>query len=438
MVAPRVVLRLAPGTLVEESPAKVRLARRRAALSIHQPPSAVRSLIARLASGAASEADLIGASVAAAAELRHVLAALEERGLLGASVPFIVDVEPLRGAVRVMRARAPSSPALSGFACLRPEGAGLALESPLATGRAVLHGRRGCALAGALATGETGGLDVDERAAVALLAAAGLLADKDEKRQGAQAWEWHDLLFHAETRGWSDGRPRGGTYRLRGVVDPPPDARPQHGGRAVELQRADLEALAVEDVPFGAVLERRRSERRFDDRRPVTVYELGLLLDRSAARRVLFTSEGIECSRRPSPSGGGLAALELYPVVHRCEGLDSGVYHYEADAHRLRLIGDEPPELELPESGHAPQVTLAVAVRHERIAWKYERIAYQLALLDLGVLYQTIWLTATAMGLGGYPLGSLDAARFASVTDLDPLEEAGLGAFILGRPERTP
>jgi hypothetical protein len=42
------------------------------------------------------------------------------------------------------------------------------------------------------------------------------------------------------------------------------------------------------------------------------------------------------------------------------------------------------------------------------------------------------------MGLGGYPLGSLDAARFASVTDLDPLEEAGLGAFILGRPERTP
>jgi SagB-type dehydrogenase family enzyme len=102
------------------------------------------------------------------------------------------------------------------------------------------------------------------------------------------------------------------------------------------------------------------------------------------------------------------------------------------------LIGDEPSELEPPEPGHAPQVTLAVAVRHERIAWKYERIAYQLALLDLGVLYQTIWLTATAMGLGGYPLGTLDADLFASVTGLDPLEEAGLGAFILGRPERTP
>jgi hypothetical protein len=41
------------------------------------------------------------------------------------------------------------------------------------------------------------------------------------------------------------------------------------------------------------------------------------------------------------------------------------------------------------------------------------------------------------MGLGGYPLGSVDAAVFARAKGLDPLEETGLGAFLLGRPEAT-
>jgi SagB-type dehydrogenase family enzyme len=179
------------------------------------------------------------------------------------------------------------------------------------------------------------------------------------------------------------------------------------------------------------VVERRRADRRFADERPVTVSELGLLLHRAAARRAVFEGDGIEQSRRPSPSGGALAALELYPRVRLCTGLDSGLYHYEADTHRLRLIGPMPDEF----AGGAAQVVLGISLRHARIAWKYQRIAYQLALLDLGVLYQTLWLTATAMGLGGYPLGSIDAAVFARATGLDPLEETGLGAFMLGRPE---
>jgi SagB-type dehydrogenase family enzyme len=279
-------------------------------------------------------------------------------------------------------------------------------------------------------------LDAEERTAVALLAAAGLLAGEAEESEPARAWEWHDLLFHAETRGWSDGRPRGGTYPLRGVLDPPRDARPFHDGRVVELERADLDALARSDVPFAAVLERRRSERRFDDPDPVTAFELGRLLHQAAARKSVFESEGIELSRRPAPSGGGLAALELYPVVYRCAGLDPGLYHYEADVHRLRRLADRPHELAgaLAEAADPPQVLLLVFLRHARIAWKYERIAYQLALLDLGVLYQTLWLAATAMGLGGYPLGSVDADRLADAVGVNPLGETGLGAFLLGRP----
>jgi oxazoline/thiazoline dehydrogenase len=147
----------------------------------------------------------------------------------------------------------------------------------------------------------------------------------------------------------------------------------------------------------------------------------------------VFEGDGIELSRRPAPSGGALAALELHPNVRVCTGLDAGLYHYEADTHRLRLI--DPALDRFPSYG--AQVALAVSLRHARIAWKYERIAYQLALLDLGVLYQTLWPIATAMGLGAFPLGSVDAALFADATGLDPLEETHLGAFLLGRPAKA-
>jgi oxazoline/thiazoline dehydrogenase len=432
-----IVFRIAAGTTVEESSERVRLVRGRIAVAIEPVTAPVRHLVRRLDSSGATAADI--RDVGETAELLYVVAMLEERGLLAAEVPSLLRVEPLRGAVQVTRAATPPEPALSRFAFVRPEDGALELESPLAAGRAILSGHRGGALAGALAAGETAGLDADERAAVALLAAAGLLAGELEEREPARAWEWHDLLLHMETRGWSDGRPRGGTYRLRGIVDPPPDARRHHDGAVVELERADLEELVRSDVPFAAVVERRRSERRFDDARPVTAAELGRLLHRAAARRILFTHQGVELSRRPAPSAGALAALELYAVVRRCDGLDPGLYHYEADTHRLRHIGAVPPELAgaLADAGDPPQVTLAVFLRHARIAWKYERIAYQLALLDLGVLYQMLWLTATAMGLGGFPLGSVAAERFAAAAGSDPLEETGLGAFLLGRPAES-
>ena len=277
-------------------------------------------------------------------------------------------------------------------------------------------------------------LDAEERAAVALLAAASLLAGEAEESEPAAPGSGRTCSF---TR-----RPARGPTAARAEDVPAPRRRrpavrcpavPR--GPVVELERADLDALARSDPPFAAVVG--KALRAALRRRPAgRRRRLGHLLHRAAARRSVFTSEGIELSRRPAPSGGGLAALELYPVVHRCAGLEPGLYHYEADTHRLRRLADVPDEVAgaLVDAADPPQVTLLVFLRHTRIAWKYERIAYQLALLDLGVLYQTLWLAATAMGLGGYPLGSVDADRLADAVGLDVLEETGLGAFFLGRP----
>src|SRR5215470_14686816 len=54
------------------------------------------------------------------------------------------------------------------------------------------------------------------------------------------------------------------------------------------------------------------------------------------------------------------------------------------------------------------------------------------ALKHVGVLYQTMYLTATAMGLAPCAVGGGNADLFAKATGLDPYSEASVGEFLLG------
>jgi SagB-type dehydrogenase family enzyme len=388
-------------------------------------PAEHRSTLDRLAGGGVAD------------DASALLDALDRAAALAASIAIgdgRVTVEPEDDRFRLARApveaslslaRAPGAAPFSSLAYGRREGTRVVVRRPGAPGRAVLEG------AGAVALLASPTLPAD---VAALLAPAGLLAGEEED------WEWYDLVFHARTHGsgpWLRADPPAGP--------PPPDAKPAMDGEAIALAEADLSALAASDAPLTAVLERRRSLREHDDAHPVDVAELGALLHRAAARRELLTgSDGHERSRRVAPSGGGVSALELYPAVRRCSGLGSGLYHYEADAHRLRRIGDAragQAALELRPHDAAepdPQVLVLAALRYPRIAWSYRGIAYQLGLLDLGVLYQTLYLVTTAMGLAGCAYGTVESRGFAALTGISPGGEAALGAFSVGRPNLLP
>ena len=79
-----------------------------------------------------------------------------------------------------------------------------------------------------------------------------------------------------------------------------------------------------------------------------------------------------------------------------------------------------------------------VSARVGRIMWKYESMAYALMLKHVGVLYQTMYLAATAMGLAPCALGSGDAEAFAEATGRDPWEECSVGEFMLGSRRAEP
>lgn len=59
-------------------------------------------------------------------------------------------------------------------------------------------------------------------------------------------------------------------------------------------------------------------------------------------------------------------------------------------------------------------------------------MAYAATLKHVGILYQTMYLAATAMGLAPCAVGTGNADLFAEATGLDYYAETSVGEFLLG------
>lgn len=264
------------------------------------------------------------------------------------------------------------------------------------------------------------------------------------------AWSAPDLWFHRRsTLGerivtWEHFGP---TKWAKGRFPQPPARRPNYPGEPVALFVPDLTAKRTQDPTLTTVLEDRVSTRTFDDAHPITVEQLGELLYRTARTRgTQPVGPGEELLSRPYPSGGGIYELELYPVVRNVAGLEPGMYHYDSFDHVLRPVADanspavsrllKPASATL-SGGTEPQVLVVMAARCGRIMWTYEQIGYAAVLKDVGVLMQTIYLTATAMGLGACAQGFGDTAAFVAATGVDERQECSVGSIVIGSPGPT-
>jgi oxazoline/thiazoline dehydrogenase len=353
---------------------------------------------------------------------------------------------------------------LSRFAWVQRRGDVLALESPLSPARIVLHDPRTTALVHALTRpgtpAEVGGV-VAGLPAEAVMPLLGLLAHAgavcavgddgataEDADPALRCWQFHDLQFHARSRQGRHDGPVGATYPLAGRLDPLPALRPETAADAIALYRPDLERLQCQDPPFALVQERRRSVRKYAAE-PITDRQLGEFLYRVARVRdcqhkEIATPAGpvrMDFALRPYPSGGALYELEVYAVVAACRGLSPGLYHYDGLGHRLvrrtgrtaefeRLLSDAALAVGLQAT--EPQVLLVLAARLPRVAWKYTGLAYSLVLKHVGVVFQTMYLAATAMGLAPCAVGLGDSDLFAQAADADYYAETSVGEFLLG------
>jgi len=429
-----------------------------------------REAFLRCLAGGASTAEALCGSPGSpdALALSYLLALLEQEGWLRYALTWegrvLATLEPLTPAFRFQPAAGAGPWRLSRFAWLRRlEPEGLVLENPLGFGRvlcrepAVLAALGGLCqprtLAGLAGLLEPAGLPpAMARPFLSLLVSSGAVAAcapdgrlPEEREPALRQWEFHDLLFHSRSRDGRHGEPAGGTLRFLGDLPPLPALKPAGPGPGLPLPGPDPDAP---DPPFFGVLAARRS-RREPGPEPITLAQLGTFLHHVARVRAVAPVDPeagrvYETVAGPCPGGGGLHELELYLSVARCVGLAPGFYHYAAGSHALEpWPGAAPAPARLLAQAQAamgaaapPDLLFTVAARVQRVAWKYQTLAYALILKNTGVLYQQMYLVATALGLGPCGIGSGDTELFAQASGLDPAVETSVGEFALSGPGR--
>ncbi|MDN5929453.1 MAG: SagB family peptide dehydrogenase [Pseudonocardia sp.] len=342
---------------------------------------------------------------------------------------------------------------LSKFAFSRSRSNLLVLESPLAKCRMVLLHGAARTLVATLGSAHTPaelaceGFPVPD--VVVLLghligagfvetATAGEKFPSDEDPELRQ-WDFHDLLFHSRIRAGRYDDALGGVYPYIGDIDPQPALKTVPVGPVVPLYRPDLDSVLGRDPTLTVALEGRRSIRQYGSQ-PLTDQQIGEFLYRVGRTRVHYEGPADEMVSRPYPSGGSVFELELYLTVQRCSGLAPGIYYYDSVGHRLVLLNENAEDRTsmLTVASLAtvleadPDVLITITSRFQRVAWKYRGIAYATTLRHTGVLYQTMYLVATALGLAPCGLGIGNADLAARVLGLDYLIESSVGDFILG------
>jgi oxazoline/thiazoline dehydrogenase len=470
VTAPPYLLAFCRGVALTEKDGEPVLRWGRRSLSLRAASRGVLATLEALSSGGASEQELVDRAaddgVTGQATVLYYLARFKQLAILtytataeGRKLATLSPTSAAHPAIPGEVAKG-ARHELSRFACLRREETHFVLESPLGHAKTQIFDARAAALFHLLAEPRTleelcqdlPSLSPGATAMVLALflgsGACGASGSLDDARERSLAtWSFHDLLFHARSRRGRHSEPYGGTYPWKDRLDPLPAVKPRGTGSLIPLHRPDIAALRENDLPFTRVLEDRRSL-RVHGSKPIHVDRIGELLYRSARVRALHErSEGkpYVSSSRPYPGAGACYELEVYLAVQACDGLDPGLYHYDPQGHALSMIAGMSPAVAalldgaLFSSGNPgglAHTLVVLAARFQRLSWKYESMAYALLLKDVGVLYQTMYLVATAMGLAPCGLGGGDSDLFAEAVGLDYYAETSVGELLLGnRPE---
>ncbi len=263
-------------------------------------------------------------------------------------------------------------------------------------------------------------------------------ANKPE-REALQYWEFHDLYFHSRTR---LGRHNNAVGRsLRFSQPPPPPYKPYSHEGKIFLPKPDVKSLKQKEITLYEAMELRKSNKKHG-LPAINFKELGEFFFRVARIKGMYPKDEYVIAQRPYPNAGGSNEIELYVLIKACVGLPEGFYWYEPVEHALVQVQQKSAETEAlylstnynNKADFAPQVIVFLASRFARNSWKYQTLSYANTLKHVGVLFQSMYLVATAMGLApnGWSIGNSDL--FNKVSGTNYYEETSVGEFLLGAP----
>jgi putative peptide maturation dehydrogenase len=194
----------------------------------------------------------------------------------------------------------------------------------------------------------------------------------------------------------------------------------------------------------------RRTTRAFDVTIPLSLDDLShLLLMTWGCHGVMPVIDDVVGLKKTSPSGGDLHPTEVYVLAQHVDELATGVYHYDVQHHSLDLIEPiSPDEVRTAVSkitagqeyfGDAHALFL-MTTRFGRNYWKYRAhpLAYRVIHLDVGHLSQSLYLLATASGLGVFFSAAVNHLNMEELLHVDGIHEAALAVAGCGHPAKEP
>jgi SagB-type dehydrogenase family enzyme len=214
-------------------------------------------------------------------------------------------------------------------------------------------------------------------------------------------------------------------------------------GQPVELYKAYPGATRIAlpkpgldgGMPAAGAIATRRSTRSYSTQ-PMSLDELS---------RFMFLTTGVSAdtfgnARRTAPSSGALYPIEVYPIVHNVDGIESGVYHYAYREHALELVRAEDMRSRVVEQGLGQEflgqcgAVLFVTMILQRMRPKYQDRSYRYGLLEAGHVGENAYLAATEMGLGACGVGAFMDDAMNEMIGVDGVEEAVVYMLAVGHP----
>lgn len=199
-------------------------------------------------------------------------------------------------------------------------------------------------------------------------------------------------------------------------------------------QAAQTPLLPAREIgEFPRVLTARRTWRRFSAGR-LSFADLSTLLGLTFGVREWVRVPPLgRFAVKTSPSGGALHPIEAYVVARNVEGISPGIYHYDADRHRLELLRrgvtrDRMSDYVMGQRWFSDaSVFVVMAAVFTRTQWKYRfPRAYRVVLAECGHLCQTFCLTATWLNLAPFCTMALADSKIDRDLGIDGVTEGAL------------
>ena len=204
-------------------------------------------------------------------------------------------------------------------------------------------------------------------------------------------------------------------------------------GRRITLPSP--QALDLGSMRLREAIETRRSLRTYVEE-PLSLEELSFLLWCSQGIKPESTDKN---TLRTVPSAGARHAFETALLINRVDGLEPGLYQYDAAAHGL-IQWESPADIaeQLTAACLNQQivrnsaVTLIWIAERYRMAWRYGERGVRYLFLDAGHVCQNLYLAAESIAAGACAIGAFTDDQVNQLLGLDGIDRfvvylAGVG-----------